>query len=165
MHETPEDLKDLQQLLDESYSGAGEFLRSVIPADATASAEDLVSRLTGVCLLALATVTADGRPLAGAVDGLFYRGTFWFGTGSNSVRAGHIQSRPHVSAVHIPGEAFSVTVHGTAHIVDPGDSQHGGFRSYLTEVYGTSWAEWGDAAIYARIAPERMFTFLLPESS
>ena len=164
MHETPEELSALQHLLDTSYTGAGEFLRSVIPRDSTASANALVARLTGVCLLSLATVTADGRPVAGPVDGLFYRGAFWFGTGKSSVRARHIRSRPAVSAVHVPAEVFSVTVHGKAGIVDLRDRAHAGFRSYLIEVYGESWEDWGAGATYARIDPHRMFTFLLEEA-
>ena len=163
MHETPGDLASLQKLLDDSYARAGDFLKSVIPDDFTADADEICSRLTGVCLLTLATVTADGRPLAGPVDGLFYRGRFWFGTGSRSVRAGHIRMRPSVSAVHVPAEAFSVTVHGVAEIMDLRSPENDGFRDYVLDVYGPSWNEWGAGATYARIDPDRMFTFLMPD--
>src|SRR6266511_3334069 len=50
------------------------------------SAEDLTSRLQGMCLLALATVTRDCRPLIGPVDGIFYSGAFYFG--SSPARSG-----------------------------------------------------------------------------
>ena len=43
-------------------------------------------------LLALATVTADGRPIVGPVDGIFYRGAFWFGSAPDSVRFRHIRA-------------------------------------------------------------------------
>ena len=47
-----------------------------------------------MCLLALATVTADGRPIVGPVDGIFYRGSFHFGSAPDSVRFRHIRPAP-----------------------------------------------------------------------
>jgi len=37
-------------------------------------------------LLALATVTADGRPIVGPVDGVFLHGAFHFGSAPDSAR-------------------------------------------------------------------------------
>jgi hypothetical protein len=48
-------------------------------------------------LLPLATVTADQRPLVGPVDGIFYRGSFYFGSAPDSIRFRHIRARPQVS--------------------------------------------------------------------
>lgn len=157
MHETPDDLIALQELLDRSYASAGPHLRSIITPARRVEAATLTGRLTGVCLLALATVTEDGRPLVGPVDGLFYRGEFWFGSGADSVRFRHIRRRPAVSATYVEGEPFAVTVHGNAHIVPVA----GGFREYCQEVYGPEWRDWGAEAPYARIAADKMFTFLL----
>ena len=157
MHETPHDLAALQELLDGSYAEAGTHLRSIITPERRMDAPALAGRLTGVCLLALAPVTADGRPLVGPVDGLFYRGEFWFGSGADSVRFRHIRRRSAVSATHVDGEAFAVTVHGRAHITPV----TGAFRDYCQEVYGPGWRYWGDDALYARIEADRMFTFLL----
>ena len=42
-------------------------------------------------LLALATVTSDGHPLVGPVDGIFYRGAFYFGSSPESLRSRHIR--------------------------------------------------------------------------
>lgn len=58
-------------------------------------------------LLALATVTSNGRPVVGPVDGIFYRGAFHFGSAPDSLRFRHIRSRPHVSATHLPLAAES----------------------------------------------------------
>src|SRR3954462_13563664 len=82
------------------------------------SAEQVAERLTGMTLLALATVTADGRPIVGPVDGIFYRGAFHFGSATDSIRFRHIRARPHVSATHLPGEELAVTVHGRAAPID-----------------------------------------------
>ena len=117
-----------------------------------------------MCLLSLATVTTDGRPIVGAVDGIFYRGSFHFGSSPESVRFRHIRARPHVSATHLPGEELAVTVHGRAVPVDVQAPAGADFRSALLEVYvpryGPEWEEFLDSGpVYARIEAERMFTF------
>lgn len=159
MHETAEDLKNLQLLLNRSYDQAGSHLREVVTPDRRVGAARLIDLMTGVQVLALATVTGDGRPLTGAVDGLFYRATFWFGSSPDSVRMRHLRRRPQVSASHLRGESLAVTVHGRADIVDLGDPLHAGFRAYCVETYGQDWDDWGDSAMYARIDPDRMFAF------
>ncbi len=73
MHESPAEVTALQQLLDASYERAGAHLLRIHTPERRATAEQLVERLTGMCLLVLATVTADCRPIAGPVDGVFYR--------------------------------------------------------------------------------------------
>lgn len=157
MRETPEDVLALQELLDRSYGGAGEHLKSIVTPERRIDADRLVETLVGVQVLALATVTADSRPLVGPVDGLFYRGEFWFGSSPDSVRFRHIRVRPQVSATHTRGEQLAVTVHGTAHEMDVAD--HPEFGEVCTEIYGETWSQWGDDATYARIAAEQMFTF------
>jgi uncharacterized pyridoxamine 5'-phosphate oxidase family protein len=159
MHETAEDLKNLQLLLNRSYERAGSHLREVVTPDRRISAARLIDLMTGVQVLALATVTSDGRPLTGAVDGLFYRGEFWFGSSANSVRFRHLRTRTQVSATHTRGEELAVTVHGNAEIVDPTDPLHAGFRAYCLEIYGPAWNDWASDAVYARIEAGKMFAF------
>lgn len=171
MHETAEDIRELQRLLDRSHESAGSHLRAIITPARRVTASDLAQRLTGMTLLVLATVTADGRPIAGPVDGIFYRGSFHFGTSPDAIRWRHIRARPQVSATHLPGEAFAVTVHGRAVPVDVRAAEGAGLRSTLEEVYvpryGADWLEQfldggsdpARAPVYARIESERMFTF------
>jgi len=168
MLETAADLAALQELLDRSYESAGPHLRRIITPARRVSATELAERLTGMRLLVLATVTADGRPLAGPVDGIFYRGAFHFGSAHDAVRIRHIRARPYVSATHLPGEELAVTVHGRAELVDL-QSEHGaGLRKVLLDVYvpryGAEWEKFLDgppAPVYARIEADRMFTFQL----
>lgn len=94
-------------MLDRSYAGARAHLLSIRDPEHRADALMLCERLTGMRLLARATVTADGRPLVGPVDGIFYRGAFHFGSSPESVRFRHIRDRPQVSATHLPGEELS----------------------------------------------------------
>lgn len=167
MHETPEDLDRLQALLDRSMASAGPHLRSIITDDRRMTAAEVSEQLTGMCLLVLATVTADGRPLAGPVDGIFFRGAFHFGSSSDSVRFAHIAHRPSVSATHLPREELSVTVHGRAVPVDLEAGEHAGFRQTLLDVYTPRYGpEWGteflaSGPVYARIEAERMYTLLM----
>src|SRR6266566_9631859 len=171
MHETPDDIRKLQDLLDRSYAAAGTHLRSIITPARRVGAGDVVSRLDGMRLLALATVTADGRPIVGPVDGIFYRGSFHFGSSADSVRFRHIRARPHVSATHLPGEELAITVHGRAVPVDIQADEGGGFRRALLEIYepryGPNWEEefLDSGPVYARIDPDRMFTFAMPSAS
>jgi hypothetical protein len=165
MHETPSDIAALQDLIDRSYASAGEHLLRIHTPDRRLSAEQVADRLTGMCLLALATVTADGRPIVGPVDGIFYRGAFHFGSAPDSVRFRHIGARPQVSATHLPGEELAVTVHGRAVPVDIGAAENAGFRQAVLDIYvpryGPEWeTEFLDSGpMYARIDAERMFTF------
>lgn len=163
MNETDDDLAALQGLLDRSYASAGAHLLRIHTPERRLSAEQVADRLQGMCLLVLATVSADGRPFAGPVDGLFHRGAFHFGSAPDSLRFRHIRARPQVSATHLPGEELGVTVHGRAVEVAP----EGGFRQALLDVYlpryGASWeTDFLDSGpVYARIDADRMFTFAM----
>ena len=97
MHERPEDLAALQRLLDSSYAHAGAHLLSIHTPERRLGAERVCELLSGMCLLTLATVTADCRPVAGPVDGILYRGAFHFGSSPESARFRHIGARPFVS--------------------------------------------------------------------
>src|SRR6476620_2849709 len=134
MHETPADLEALQELLDRSYAQAGPHLRSIITPERRLTAEQVAQRLQGMRLLALATVTADGRPIVGPVDGIFLRGAFHFGSPPDSVRARHIAARPQVSATHLPGEELAITVHGRAEPADISPDGGGLLRRTLLDV-------------------------------
>ena len=171
MHETPEDLTALQALIDASYAAAGPHLLSIHEPERRLSAAQVSARLSGMCLLSLATVTRDCRPIAGPVDGIFFRGAFHFGSAANSLRFRHIRARPQVSATHLPGEELAVTVHGRAVPIDIAAPEHAALRQTVldvyTPVYGEGWeAEFLDAElpVYARIDADRMFTFHMPAS-
>jgi Pyridoxamine 5'-phosphate oxidase len=168
MHETADDLAALQRLLDASYTAAGEHLREVVTTERRLDAAGVVAALPGMRLLVLATVTLDGRPITGAVDGIFYRGAFHFGSSPHSVRFRHIARGSAVSATHLPGEPLAVSVHGTATMIDVGAPEHAGFRRTLLDIYvpryGAEWESFLDGgAVYARIEATKMFTFSMPE--
>ncbi len=169
MHESPDDIKAMQELLDRSYARAGAHLLRIHTAERRLRAEQVSERLTGMCLLTLGTVTADCRPILGPVDGIFYRGAFHFGSSPDSARFRHIRRRPQVSATHLPGEELAITVHGRAVPVDVSADKGADLRHALLEVYvtryGEEWEQFLDSGpVYARIDADRMFTFAMPAS-
>ena len=165
MHETPDELARLQRLLDTSAVAAGPHLRSIITDDRRLSAEKLCRQLQGMRLLAVATVTADGRPLVGPVDGYFLHGSFYFSSGQDSVRMRHLAARPAVSATHLQGESLAVTVHGRASLFELSDPSQTALRDamlgYYLPIQGPSFESWLDEInpIGARIEADKMFTF------
>ncbi|MEX2394141.1 MAG: pyridoxamine 5'-phosphate oxidase family protein, partial [Actinomycetota bacterium] len=136
MYETPDDLDRMQALLEESYANAGAHLLSIHTPNWRMSAEAIVETLQGMCILNLATVNSKGEPVVGAVDGLFYRGRFYFGSGRDSMRAKHIRRNPAVSASHTRGVELAVTIHGLAVELDKSSPESKRFGEYVAEVYG-----------------------------
>ncbi len=165
MFETPDDLRRLQDLLDRSYDDAGPHLREVITPDRRLDAAELCARLTDMRLLTLATVTSDHRPIAGPVDGIFFRGAFHFGSAPDALRIVHIRRRPWVSATHLPGEDLSVTVHGEATPLDLKMPENAQLRQTVLDIYtptyGPEWESFLDANTFVRIEATRMFTLCL----
>jgi general stress protein 26 len=167
MLETPAEIEALQRLLDQSMAGAGPHLRGIITAENRLTAQQVCERLTGMRLLVLATVTADGRPLTGPVDGYLLHGSFYFSSGRDSVRMRHLAARPAVSATHLPGDELAVTVHGQAELFELSDPVHAELRQAMLDHYlplqGPEFETWlnDSAAIGARIAAAKMFTFHL----
>lgn len=163
MRETPEDLKELQALLDASLSRSTSHLRSIINTERTLTAEQLTQVLTGMCTLALSTVTAKGEPRISGVDGHFLRGKWHFGTARGAAKARHLAARPAVSAAHMRGEDLGVFTHGTVEILN---SQHGepaadwpDLLAYLKDFYGDDSFDWDNDVVYYRLHPHWMTVY------
>ena len=169
MLETPEEMANLQALLNASMASAGPHLRDVITDERRLTAEQLTQRLQGMRLLVLATVTADGRPLTGPVDGYFLHGTFWFSTATGSVRRRHLARRPDCSATHLPGDELSVTVHGTAEVRALDDPANADLLQAMLDEYlpkvGPEFEQGLEVmdAVGVRIVPEKIFTFFMAQ--
>ena len=140
-------------------------MSGIITGDRRLSAVQVCEKLLGMRLLVAATVTADGRPLAGPVDGYFLHGSFYFSSGRDSVRIRHLAARPAVSATYLPGEELAITVHGRAELFDVSDPARGELRQAMLDHYlplqGPAFETWLDQAdaVGARIAADKMFTF------
>lgn len=160
MYETESDLEALQALLDASYRRAGAHLRSIWGEETRLDAEALSAELVGVQVLDLATVTRGGEPRVAPVDGLFYRGHFWFGSAENSLRFQNIRANPAVSGVVTRGlETFLVIVHGRAIETDPRGPDAEGFAVYPRELYDFDWDAVHPDSPYARIDAATLLAF------
>jgi nitroimidazol reductase NimA-like FMN-containing flavoprotein (pyridoxamine 5'-phosphate oxidase superfamily) len=164
MEETAEDLAAMQRLIEESHAAAGSHMRTIFEERRRLSAEQVAAELTGMQILALSTVTAGGEPRVAPVDGHLYRGRFHFGSGHDSLRMRNLRSRPAVSAAVIRGEELCVIVHGQAVELDIAAPSNAEFLDHVVGVYwhryGPEWREFALKSAWARIEPERMFTFV-----
>jgi hypothetical protein len=162
MRETPEELHQLQALLDASLSTSTVHLRSLL-TERTMTAEQLTKVLDGMCTLALSTVTAKGEPRISGVDGHFLHGTWYFGTARNAGKARHLAARPATSAAHMRGDDLGVFTHGTAVTLNPEgeepDADWPELLAYLKDYYGKDAFEWDTDVIYYRLRPHWMTIF------
>ncbi|WP_341716042.1 pyridoxamine 5'-phosphate oxidase family protein [Micromonospora sp. FIMYZ51] len=162
MRETPEDLKQLQALLDSSLSRSTSHLRSIV-AERTLTAEQLTQVLTGMCTLALSTVTAKGEPRISGVDGHFLHGKWHFGTAPGAAKARHLAARPAASVAHMRGEELGVFTHGTVEVLNPQGSEPApdwpDLLRYFKDFYGDDAFEWDNEVIYYRLHPHWMTVY------
>lgn len=168
MFESPEESAQLQHLMDLSTAGAGSHLRNIVSDERRPSAARVCEIMQGMCLLTVATATADGRPLAGPYDGYLLHGSLWFSSSPDSVRMRHLATRPAVSATYLPSIEFAVTIHGRAELFDLHDPGCTELRQAMLDHYvplqGPSFAQWLDDldGLGARIEADKVFAYRDP---
>ncbi|HEU5348806.1 MAG TPA: pyridoxamine 5'-phosphate oxidase family protein [Ktedonobacterales bacterium] len=160
MRETPEDISQLEALLNQSIERAGAFLRSSfeIP-EHSLSARQLIAYLQGVQFVALATVTANGEPRVAPIGAIFYRGQFYIPTVTEAARTKHVARRPAVSLTHFGGNGLAIIVHGKAIIVRPDDPDFAAVEEIQRANRGASVRDWGDG-VYLRVAADTFYTYV-----
>jgi len=160
VYETDRDLDRLQELLDASYARAGAHLRSIWGEQTRLDARGLSEEMAGIQVLDLATVTFRGEPRVAPVDGLFFRGRFWFGSAASSQRFRNIRANAAVSASITRGlETFLVLVHGRAVETDPRGAEAEGFARMPRELYDFDWDAAHPSAPYAWIDASTLLAF------
>ena len=168
MYETPDELHELQTLLDASLSRSTDHLRSIISSENTVGAPQLVEILTGMRVLALSTVTSAGEPRISAVDGHFLHGKWVFGTARTAAKARHLAARPAASAAHIQGEELGVFTHGTVEILNPLDGDRADdwpeLVAHFQKIYGDDAFDWDVEVIYFRLHPHWMTVYAPSQS-
>ena len=156
MHETPDELRQLQDLLDRSLASSTDHLRDIIHGDRVLSAADIVALMTGMKVISVATVTAQGHPRISAMDGHFLHGTWSFSTSGSSAKARHMAVRPDVSVAHIDNEELAVFSHGRVSPASPSDPDWQDTVDHWTRHYGSSPLEWGEDIRLYRYEPHWM---------
>ena len=162
MRETPEELRKPQALLDASLSRSTAHLRSIV-SERTLTAEQLTQILTGMCPLALSTVTARGEPRISGVDGHFLHGRWYFGTARSAAKARHLAARPATSVAHMRGEDLGVFTHGVVEILNRADGEPASDwpdrLAYFKDHYGAAAFDWDDEVVYYRLHPHWMTAY------
>ncbi|WP_030433883.1 pyridoxamine 5'-phosphate oxidase family protein [Allokutzneria albata] len=163
MRETPEELKELQALLDASLASSSSHLRSIITTESTLTAERLTGVLTGMCTLALSTVTAKGEPRISGADGHFLHGKWHFGTARKAAKARHLSARPAASVAHMRGEQLGVFTHGEVEVLNPEDGEAAEdwpeLLAYLKDFYGDDGFDWERDVVYYQLHPRWMTVY------
>ena len=161
MYETPEELEALDSLLARSRRTATNHLRDIIDDDRALSADDLTRLLTGMKVLAIATVTAAGEPRISCVDGHFLHGTWSFSTAGDAAKARHLEQRPQVSVAHVDGEALAVFSHGHAVPMAEDHPHRRQTLDHWTAHYGSDPLTWGPDIRLYDYRPDWMVGFAL----
>ncbi len=164
MKETPDELAELQQLLDTSHARSGEHLTGIINEDRTLRASEIAGLMTGMRVLAVATTTAAGEPRISGVDGHFLHGRWVFTTSGTAVKARHLKARPATSVAYIDGEEVAVYCHGHVDFLTPAHPEFAEVEAYLTDHYGSSPSSWGPEIVYCRVRPTWMVGYAFQRS-
>ncbi|WP_419998662.1 pyridoxamine 5'-phosphate oxidase family protein [Streptomyces boninensis] len=165
MRESATELAELQSLLDASLSRSTTHLRSIINTERTLTAEQLTGVLTGMCTLALSTVTAKGEPRISGADGHFLHGKWLFGTARTAAKARHLAARPAASVAHMRGEDLGVFTHGQAEILNPaaGEGEPAAdwpdVLAYFKDFYGEDAFDWDNEVVFYRLHPHWMTVY------
>ena len=160
MRETPEELDGLQTLLDASLSRSTPYLRSIV-GQSPVTAEQVTRILTGMCTLALSTVTAKGEPRVSGVDGHFLHGKWHFGTARSAAKARHLAARPAASVAHMRGGDLGVFTHGTVEVLNPVDGEQAEDLPDLLVYFKSFYGEdaFNDNLVLYRLHPHWMTVF------
>jgi hypothetical protein len=159
MYETPEDIQQLQDLLDRSITKAGVFLRqSFEMPDHSLSARQLVHFWQGMQTIAFATVTRNDEPRVAPIGALLFRGQFYIPTVVTAARTKHILHYPAVSFTFYQGNGFAVIAHGTATIIEPNQPNFADLETLQQKATGTSVREWGEG-VFLQITSNTLFTY------
>jgi general stress protein 26 len=156
MYETPEELASLQELLDRSHAGATDHLRDIINDERRLTAQDLVALLTGMKVISVASVTAQGHPRISAMDGHFLHASWSFSTSGTAAKARHMHLRPDVSVAHVDHEELAVFSHGRVEEMQEQDPDWSETLDHWTSHYGSSPLSWGARIVLYRYRPHWM---------
>jgi hypothetical protein len=160
MRETDADLQRLQAALDRSVEKASPFLRrSFEMPERSLSAAELATRLDGLLVVSLATVTAKGEPRVAPIDAVFLRGRFYVPTVAQAARARHLARRPGVSVTYYEGRSMAVIVHGQAGMVTPGEEPFDEIEEIRLAEGGESLLGWSGDPIFLRVEPDVIYTY------
>ena len=159
MYETPQEIDELQALIDRSFAGAGPHLLKIMTPERRLTARQVVRYMDGIKHISLGTVTAKGEPRVAPLDSYLVHGRFIASTGGNSIRLRHMRARPQVSLTHLVGDDIALVVNGRAVIIERGQPEAEELDRIATGIYGSSPFSWGEGVAFIRVEPDVMFAY------
>jgi hypothetical protein len=165
MYETPEQIEELQALLDRAHQASTQHLRSIITEERSLTADELCRALTGMCTVNLATVTANCEPRISAVDGHFLNARWVFSTSGSAAKARHLKARPAASVSYVDGERIGVFSHGHVEFLDGSHPDFQPIEDHLVKHYGSSPSSWGTDIVYCRLQPTWMVGYAFDKAA
>jgi len=161
MFESDEDVRELQALIDRTFTRANPHLAGIVGPKRRLSAQQIVRYLQGTKHVAFATVNERGEPRVAPLDGVFIRGRFTVSTGGSAARLRHLRRNPACSAAHMDGDAVGIVVHGHARLIGRGDEGAEEIEPVWREIYGSSPFDWGEGVTFMRIEPTSMWAYAI----
>jgi uncharacterized pyridoxamine 5'-phosphate oxidase family protein len=159
MHESEDEIRELQALLDRTLARANPHLTGIVTPERRLTARQVVRYLQGTKHVAFATVNERGQPRVAPLDGVFIHGRFTVSTGGEAARLRHLRANPACSAAHMDGDTVGIVVHGRATIFVRGDDGVDEIEPVWRELYGSSPFEWGEGVAFMRIEPSSMWAY------
>ncbi len=159
MFETEAEIAKMQRMFDDTLRGANPHMLSILTPERRLSAGQVAAYLQGIRHVALATVTAKGKPRVSPLDAIFIHGRFTMGTGGEASRLRNLCANPACSAVHFEGDRVAVVVNGTVEWIDREHPDHAEIHATWQEVEGMDPYELGPGVTLFRIAPDSMWAF------
>jgi uncharacterized pyridoxamine 5'-phosphate oxidase family protein len=158
VHETDDDLRAMQQLLDETMARANPHHSGIVTPARRLDARQVVTYLQGLRHVAFATVNAAGEPRVAPLDGHFVRGRFTLSTSRDSARWRNIERNPACSAAHYVGDDVAVVVNGRVEELTREHPDHELVHNVWLSHYESDPYSWGDVVIF-RVEPVSMWAY------
>jgi hypothetical protein len=159
MHETRDDLRHLQDLMDRTLAGINPHMAGIVTQSRRLNAAQVVRALDGIRHVAFATVNAGGEPRVSPLDTLFLRGRFTLSTGGQAARIANLRRNPACSAVHMVADTLAVTVNGTVEWITREHPDHEEIHGAWSTAYESDPYSWGDDIVFFRIEPSSMWAY------
>ena len=157
MSESPETLRRLQQVIDQSGTSAGSAIRrNFIGGGWAMSAQEFVAFWRGGPMASISTVSSDGNVHVAPLEPKLVDGKFHIPTFPDSQRLRDHRANPRCAIAAWDGPYHAVIVYGTAREVK-GDPTNRTSETAMEQGYAT------DAMVTIEVTPTRIYGIRPPE--